>query len=229
MDANKVVTETTVMEAVERMADWYLSGKPYFIGVAREVFSDICQFEPEEGDLTTQAVMNAVFTDWVLFESDLFGGSAIENYLSTRDDDVEDFDRMVLDAIDSLGFVEFFSFVSAFEDPVHGDGVVVRDLFDNSEIRVHDAACRDRCIKSAWEPGSGILLRVAEIDGEYYAIGQFEPHDAAPAGEGASWEIRNQSVRNCYSMYLNFAKNLLNPSGALNACVLALDAGSRAA
>lgn len=78
-----VTDKNRVQIAVDNMALSYLEIKPKFVDEARKEFEYECQFFLDDaGNELLQDCMNRVFTDWILFESDVFNSSAIQNYLT---------------------------------------------------------------------------------------------------------------------------------------------------
>lgn len=55
------------------MGLWHLERKPQFLERARTEFERECQFYlDDDGNESLQVFMNRVFTDWILFESNVF-------------------------------------------------------------------------------------------------------------------------------------------------------------
>lgn len=208
-----ITGKNRVQAAVDSMALRFIEINPQFADRARDMFENECQFFLEDaGDELLQVVMNKVFTDWVLFESDVFDSSAIQYYLANFDG-VSDEDRRILEQVDSNQAFSFFRFDGLFDDDADGDGIVVYDPFADKKITVHSEESYEIARDGYWSTGTGVSMRVTEVDGEYYAIGQFFAHDRAQFDEGMP--ITTARVCHAYnaSLMLPLAMNILNPDG----------------
>lgn len=210
-----VTDKNGVQIAVENMALSYLEIKPKFVDVARKEFEYECQFFLDAGNELLQDCMNMVFTDWILFESDIFDSSAIQNYL-TNFGGISDKDRHILEQVDSNQAFGFFRFDGLFEDDVKGKGILVYDPFTGKKISVRSEASYELARDGHWSTGSGVSMRVAEVDGEHYAIGQFFAHDRAQFNEGMSIVIARMGQAYNVSWMLPLAMDILNPDGRLS-------------
>lgn len=211
-----VIGKNRVQVAIENMALSYLEIKPKFVDRAREVFEFECQFFLDDaGDELLQDVMNRVFTDWILFESDVFDSSAIQNYLANFGG-ISDEDRHILKQVDSNQAFGFFRFDGLFEDDVNGNGIVVYDPFAAKKISVHSEESYEIAREGYWNTGTGVSMRVAEVDGEHYAIGKFFAHDRAQFNEGMSIVIARMGQAYNVSWMLPLAMDILNPDGRLS-------------
>lgn len=208
-----VIGKNRVQVAIENMALSYLEIKPKFVDRAREMFEFECQFFLDDaGDELLQDVMNRVFTDWILFESDVFASSAIQNYLASCDG-VSDEDRHILEQADSNQAFSFFRFDGLFDDDADGNGIVVYDPFAGKKITVHSEESYEIARDGYWSTGTGVSMRVTEVDGEHYAIGQFFAHDRAQSDEGMSIAIARICHAYSASLMLPLAMDILNPDG----------------
>ena len=211
-----VTDKNRVQIAVDNMALSYLEIKPKFVDEARKEFEYECQFFLDDaGTELLQDCMNRVFTDWILFESDVFDSSAIQNYL-TNYGGISDEDRHILEQVDSNQAFGFFRFDGIFEDDVNGKGILVYDPFTGKNISVHSEASYEIARDGRWSTGSGVSMRVAEVDGEHYAIGQFFAHDRAQFNEGMSIVIARMGQAYNVSWMLPLAMDILNPDGRLS-------------
>lgn len=217
MAKDKCITgKNRVQAAVDNMALSFLEIKPKFVDRAREMFEYECQFFLDDaGDELLQDVMNRVFTDWVLFESDVFDSSAIQYYLANRSG-ISDEDRRILEQVDSNQAFGFFRFDGLFEDDVNGNGIVVYDPFTGRKISVRSEGSYEIARDGYWSTGTGVSMRVAEVDGEHYAIGQFFAHDRAQFNEGMSIVIARMGQAYNVSWMLPLAMDILNPDGRLS-------------
>lgn len=205
-----------VQVAVDNMALSYLEIKSKFVDEARKDFEYECQFFLDDaGNELLQDCMNRVFTDWILFESDVFDSSAIQNYL-TNFGGISDEDRHFLEQVDSNQAFGFFRFDGLFEDDVNGKGILVYDPFTGKKISVHSEASYEIARDGRWSTGSGVSMRVAEVYGEHYAIGQFFAHDRAQFNEGMSIVIARMGQAYNVSWMLPLAMDILNPDGRLS-------------
>lgn len=205
-----------VQVAVDNMALSYLEIKSNFVDAARKDFEYECQFFLDDaGNELLQDCMNRVFTDWILFESDVFDSSAIQNYL-TNFGGISDEDRHILEQVDSNQAFGFFRFDGLFEDDVNGKGILVYDPFTGKKISVHSEASYEIARDGRWSTGSGVSMRVAEVYGEHYAIGQFFAHDRAQFNEGMSIVIARMGQAYNASWMLPLAMDILNPDGRLS-------------
>lgn len=205
-----------VQVAVDNMALSYLEIKSKFVDEARKDFEYECQFFLDDaGNELLQDCMNRVFTDWILFESDVFDSSAIQNYL-TNFGGISDEDRHILEQVDSNQAFGFFRFDRLFEDDVNGKGILVYDPFTGKKISVHSEASYEIARDGRWSTGSGVSMRVAEVYGEHYAIGQFFAHDRAQFNEGMSIVIARMGQAYNVSWMLPLAMDILNPDGRLS-------------
>lgn len=211
-----VTDKNRVQIAVDNMALSYLEIKPKFVDEARKEFEYECQFFLDDaGNELLQDCMNRVFTDWILFESDVFNSSAIQNYL-TNFGGISDEDRHILEQMDSNQAFGFFRFDGLFEDDVNGKGILVYDPFTGKKISVHSEASYEIARDGRWSTGSGVSMRVAEVYGEHYAIGQFFAHDRAQFNEGMSIVIARMGQAYNVSWMLPLAMDILNPDGRLS-------------
>lgn len=217
MARNGFVTgKNRVQVAIENMALSYLEIKPQFVDRARKEFENECQFFLDDfGDELLQDVMNRVFTDWILFESEVFEVSAIQHYLASWSN-ISDEDRHILEQADSNQAFGFYRFDGLFEDDENGNGIVVYSPFAGKRISVHSEESYKIARDGYWNTGTGVSMRVAEVDGEYYAIGQFFAHDRAQFDEGMP--ITTARICHAYnaSMMLPLAMDILNPDGRLS-------------
>ena len=208
-----VTGKNRVQVAIDNMALSYLEVKPKFVDEARKEFEYECQFFLDgAGNELLQDCMNRVFTEWILFESDVFDSSSIQNYL-TNFGGIIDEDRRILEQVDSNQAFGFFRFDGLFEDGVNGKGVVVYDPFAGMKITVRSEALYEIARDGHWSTGTGVSMRVAEVDGEHYAIGQFFAHDRAQFNEGMSIEIARMGQAYNVSWMLPLAMDILNPDG----------------
>lgn len=208
-----VIGKNRVQVAIENMALSYLEIKPKFVDRAREMFEFECQFFLEDAeDKLLQVVMNNAFTDWVLFESDVFDSSAIQYYLANFGG-ISDEDRHILEQLDSNQAFGFFRFDGLFEDDVNGNGIVVYDSFAAKKISVHSEGSYEIAREGYWNTGTGVSMRVTEVDGEHYAIGRFFAHDRSQSDEGMSIAIARICQAYSASLMLPLAMDILNPDG----------------
>lgn len=208
-----VTGHSRVQDAVYNMAQWYLERKPQFLERATTCFERECQFFlDDDRDEMLQLAMNLVFTDWILFESDVFDSPAIQYYLANCDD-VSDENRGILGQVDSNQKFDFFRFDGLLEDGVNGNGIVVYDPFAGKEISVHSEASHDYARNACWCTGTGVSMRITEVDGESYVIGQFFAHDKAQFD--GSMALVNARLSHAYntSPMLPIAMDILNPNG----------------
>lgn len=211
-----ITGKNRVQAALENMALSFLEIKPKFVDGAREMFECECQFFLDDaGDELLQDVMNRVFTDWVLFESDVFDSSAIQYYLANRSG-ISDEDRRILEQVDSNQAFGFFRFDGLFKDDVNGNGIVVYDPFTGRKISVRSEGLYEIARDGYWGTGTGVSTRVTEVDGEHYAIGQFFAHDRAQFNEGMSIVIARMGQAYNVSWMLPLAMDILNPDGRLS-------------
>lgn len=211
-----VIGKNRVQVAIENMALSYLEIKPKFVDRARQMFEFECQFFLDDaGDELLQDVMNRVFTDWILLESDVFGSSAIQHYLANCGG-ISDEDRRILEQVDSNQAFGFFRFDGLFEDDLNGNGIVVYDPFAGKKISVHSEESYEIARDGYWNTGTGVSMRVTEVDGEHYAIGQFFAHDRAQFNEGMSIVIARMGQAYNVSWMLPLAMDILNPDGRLS-------------
>lgn len=211
-----VTDKNRVQVAVDNMALSYLEIKSKFVDEARKDFEYECQFFLDDaGNELLQDCMNRVFNDWILFESDVFDSSAIQNYL-TNFGGISDEDRHILEQVDSNQAFGFFRFDGLFEDDVNGKGILVYDPFTGKKISVHSEASYEIARDGRWSTGSGVSMRVAEVYGEHYAIGQFFAHDRAQFNEGMSIVIARMGQAYNVSWMLPLAMDILNPDGRLS-------------
>lgn len=211
-----VIGKNRVQVAIENMALSYLEIKPKFVDRARQMFEFECQFFLDDaGDELLQDVMNRVFTDWILLESDVFGSSAIQHYLANCGG-ISDEDRRILEQVDSNQAFGFFRFDGLFEDDLNGNGIVVYDPFAGKKISVHSEESYEIARDGYWNTGTGVSMRVTEVDGEHYAIGQFFAHDRAQFNEGMSIMIARMGQAYNVSWMLPLAMDILNPDGRLS-------------
>lgn len=208
-----ITGKNRVQAAVDNMALSFLEIKPKFVDRAREMFVCECQFFLDDArDELLQDVMNRVFTDWVLFESDVFDSSAIQYYLANCSG-ISDEDRRILEQVDSNQAFGFYRFDGLFEEDADGNGIVVYNPFAGKGISVHSEESYEIAREGYWNIGTGVSMRVTEVDGDYYAIGQFFAHDRAQFEEGMP--IATARICHAYnaSMMLPLAMDILNPDG----------------
>lgn len=205
-----------VHNAVGNMGLWHVDRKPQFLERARAEFERECQFFLEDaGDEQLQLAMNLVFSEWVLFESNVFDTSAIQCYLADCDV-VSDEERSVLVQVDSNQAFGFFRFDGLFEDSVNGNGIVVYDPFAGREISVHSEVAYERARSNYWSTGTGVSMRIAEVDGESYVIGQFCAHDRAQIDDGLTICVARLSHAHNTSPMLPLVMEILNPDGVFS-------------
>lgn len=208
-----LIGKNRVQAAVDNMALSFLEIKPKFVDRAREMFEYECQFFLNDaGDEPLQDCMNRVFTDWILFESEVFDSPAIQYYLANFGG-ISDEDRRILEQVGSNQAFGFFRYEGLFEDDVNGKGIFVYDPFTGKKISVHSEASYEIARDGRWSIGTGVSMRVAEVDGENYAIGQFFAHDRAQFDEGMPITTARICHAHKASLMLPLAMDILNPDG----------------
>lgn len=96
---------------------------------------------------------------------------------------------------------------------MNGDGIVVYDPFYGKKISVHSEASYEIARDGYWNTGTGVSMRVTEVDGENYAIGQFFAHDRAQFDEGMPITTARICHAHKASLMLPLAMDILNPDG----------------
>ena len=206
MDKKETVNaydEEAVDRAVEGMGMWCALHKGEFLDRAWASFRALCGDEVDldgcEG--IAQAVLNYAFTEWIMFDSMVFGRGCIDEYLD-RVEGVSDKNKAILSEIKGAAKYGFFRYDGLFDDGSGDKGIVVSDVLEGGSFKVYSAYLHGLAIERSFEPGTGLSARFAILDGRAYFVGQFPAHDKAPIDESETLNL----YRKCLEIGYPFMK-----------------------
>lgn len=232
MDKKETVNaydEEAVDRAIEGMGMWCALHKGEFLDRAWASFGALCGDEVDldgcEG--IAQAVLNYAFTEWIMFDSMVFGRGCIDEYLS-RVEGVSDKNKAILSEIKGTAKYGFFRYDGLFDDGSGDKGIVVSDVLEGGSFKVYSAYLHGLAIERSFEPGTGLSARFAILDGRAYFVGQFPAHDKAPIDESETLNLYRRCREIGFPFIVAMAASTLAPNGMFSGSMVARVAESAA-
>lgn len=217
MDRKEVVTvydEEAVDSTLADMAMWCTQHKGEFLDDAWAAFEALCgdevSFEGCEG--IVQTTLNLAFTEWIIFDSKVFGHGCIDEYLS-RVKGVSDQSKAILGELKDSGRYGFFRYEGLFDDGSGDKGVVVSDALEGGSFKVYSTYLHGLAIERSFELGTGLSARLAILGGRAYFVGQFPAHDKAMFDESETLNLYRRCREIGYPFIAAMAASTLAPNG----------------
>lgn len=225
MDRKEVVTvydEEAVDSTLADMAMWCTQHKGEFLDDAWAAFEALCgdevSFEGCEGFV--QTMLNLAFTEWIIFDSKVFGHGCIDEYLS-RVKGVSDQSKAILGELKDSERYGFFRYEGLFDDGSGDTGIVVSDALDGHNLKVYSTYLHGLAIERSFEPGTGLSARFAILGGRAYFVGQFPAHDKAMFEESETLNLYRRCREIGYPFIAAMAANTLAPNGMFSNSMVA--------
>lgn len=225
MDKKETVNaydEEAVDRAIEGMGMWCVLHKGEFLDKAWASFRALCGDEVDldgcEG--IAQAVLNYAFTEWIMFDSMVFGHGCIDEYLD-RVEGVSNKNKAILSEIKGAARYGFFRYDGLFDDGSGDKGIVVSDVLEGGSFKVYSAYLHGLAIERSFEPGTGLSARFAILDGRAYFVGQFPAHDKAPIDESETLNLYRKCLEIGYPFIVAMAASTLAPNGMFSGSMVA--------
>lgn len=225
MDKKEVVAiydEEAVDRALADLAMWCTLHKGEFLDDAWAAFEALCgdevSFDGCEG--IVQTMVNYAFTEWVMFDSKVFGCGCIDEYLD-RVEGVSGQNRAILSQLRDTGRFGLFRYEGLFEGGSGDKGIVVSDALDGHSFMVHSAYLHGLAIERSFEPGTGLSARFAILEGRAYFVGQFPAHDKAPIDESETLNLYRRCREIGFPFIVAMAASTLAPNGMFSGSMVA--------
>lgn len=225
MDKKEVVTvydEEAVDSTLADMAMWCTQHKGEFLDKAWASFEALCgdevDFDGCEG--IARAVLNYAFTEWIMFDSNVFGRGCIDEYLN-RAEDVSDQNGAILTELKDTAKYRFFRYEGLFDDGSGDKGIVVSDALEEGSFKVYSAYLHGLAIERSFEPGTGLSARFAILGGRAYFVGQFPAHDKAMFDESETLNLYRRCREIGYPFIAAMAASTLAPNGMFSSSMVA--------
>ena len=225
MDKKEVVAvydEEAVDRTLADMAMWCTQRKGEFLDEAWAAFEALCGDEVDFGGCEgiAQTVLNLAFTEWIIFDSKVFGHGCIDEYLS-RAVGISDQSKAILGELKGTARYGFFRYEGFFEDGSGDKGIVVSDALDGHSFKVYSAYLHGLAIERSFEPGTGLSARFAILGGRAYFVGQFPAHDKASADESETLNLYRRCREIGYPFIAAMAASTLAPNGMFSGSMVA--------
>lgn len=225
MDKKKVAAiydEEAIDRTLADMAMWCTQHKGEFLDDAWAAFEALCgdevSFDGCKG--ITQTVLNLAFTEWIIFDSKVFGRGCIDEYLS-RVEDVSDQSKAILGELKDTERYGFFRYEGLFEDGSSDKGIVVSDVLEGSSFKVYSTYLHGLAIERSFELGTGLSARFAILGGRAYFVGQFPAHDKASADESETLNLYRKCREVGFPFIVAMVASTLAPNGMFSASMIA--------
>lgn len=225
MDRKEVVTvydEEAVDSTLADMAMWCTQHKGEFLDDAWAALEALCgdevSFEGCEG--IVQTMLNLAFTEWIIFDSKVFGHGCIDEYLS-RVKGVSDQSKAILGELKDSERYGFFRYEGLFDDGSGDKGVVVSDALEGGSFKVYSTYLHGLAIERSFELGTGLSARFAILGGRAYFVGQFPAHDKAMFDESETLNLYRRCREIGYPFIAAMAASTLAPSGMFSNSMVA--------
>ena len=225
MDKKEVVAiydDEAVDKALADLAMWCTLHKGEFLDDAWAAFEALCgdevSFDGCEG--IVQTMVNLAFTEWVMFDSKVFGRGCIDEYLD-RVESVSGKNKAILSEIKGTAKYGVFRYDGLFDDGFGDKGIVVSDVLEGGSFKVYSAYLHGLAIERSFEPGTGLSARFAILDGRAYFVGQFPAHDKAPIDESETLNLYRKCLEIGYPFIVAMAASTLAPNGMFSGSMVA--------
>ena len=225
MDKKEVVAaydEEAVDKTLADMAMWCTQHKGEFLDDAWAAFEAICGDEVSFGGCEgiAQMMLNLAFTEWIMFDSKVFGSGCIDEYLS-RAEGVSDQSKAILGELKDTAKYGLFCYEGLFEDGSGDKGIVVSDVLDGRSFRVYSAYLHGLAIERSFEPGTGLSARFAILGGRAYFVGQFPAHDKASVDESETLNLYRKCLEIDFPFIVAMVASTLAPNGMFSGSMIA--------
>lgn len=165
-------------------------------------------------------VLNYAFTEWIMFDSMVFGRGCIDEYLD-RVEGVSNKNKAILGEIKGTAKYGFFRYDGLFDDGFGDKGIVVSDVIEGGSFKVYSAYLNGLAIERSFESGTGLSARFAILDGRAYFVGQFPAHDKAPIDESETLNLYRKCLEIGYPFIVAMAASTLAPNGMFSGSMIA--------
>lgn len=225
MDKKETVNaydEEAVDRAIEGMGMWCALHKAEFIDGAWTSFKTLCGDEVNLDDCEgiARMVLNYAFTEWIMFDSNVFGRACIDEYLD-RVESVSGKNKAILSELKDTAKYGFFRYDGLFDDGFGDKGIVVSDVLEGGSFKVYSAYLRGLAIERSFEPGTGLSARFAILGGHAYFVGQFPAHDKAMVDESETLNLYRRCREIGYPFFAAMAASTLAPNGMFSSSMVA--------
>lgn len=225
MDKKETVNaydEEAVDRAIEGMGMWCALHKAEFIDGAWTSFKTLCGDEVNLDDCEgiARMVLNYAFTEWIMFDSNVFGRACIDEYLD-RVESVSGKNKAILSELKDTAKYGFFRYDGLFDDGFGDKGIVVSDVLEGGSFKVYSAYLRGLAIERSFEPGTGLSARFAILGGHAYFVGQFPAHDKAVVDESETLNLYRRCREIGYPFIAAMAASTLAPNGMFSSSMVA--------
>lgn len=225
MDKKEVVAvydEEAVDRTLADMAMWCTQRKGEFLDEAWAAFEALCgdavSFDGCSG--IVQTVLNLAFTEWIIFDSNVFGHGCIDEYLS-RAEGVSDKNKAILSELKDTEWYGFFRYEGLFEDGSSDKGIVVSDVLEGSSFKVYSTYLHGLAIERSFELGTGLSARFAILGNRAYFVGQFPAHDKASADESETLNLYRKCREVGFPFIVAMIASTLAPNGMFSGSMVA--------
>lgn len=225
MDRKEIVTvydEEAVDSTLADMAMWCTQHKGEFLDDAWAAFEALCgdevSFEGCEG--IVQTMLNLAFTEWIIFDSKVFGHGCIDEYLS-RVEGVSDQSKAILGELKESERYGLFRYEGLFDDGSCNKGIVVSDVLEKVSFKVYSTYLHGLAIERSFEPGTGLSARFAILGGRAYFVGQFPAHDKASVDESETLNLYRKCREIGYPFIAAMTASTLAPNGMFSSSMVA--------
>lgn len=217
MDKKEVVgaySEDDVDRALADVAMWCNLHMGEFLDDGRFEFEALCgdevSFDGMEG--VAKMLFGIAFTEWITFDSNVFGHGCINEYLS-RAEWISEQNRAIVSELRDTERFGFFRYEGYF-DYGNGDmGIFASDTVDGESFEVYSTYLHDLAIERSYKLGTGLSARVATIGGRAYYVGQFPTHDKAVVEEGETVNLYRDCREFGFPFIVMIAACTLSPNG----------------
>lgn len=217
-----VYDEEAVDSTLADMAMWCTQHKGEFLDDAWAAFEALCgdevSFEGCEG--IVQTMLNLAFTEWIIFDSKVFGHGCIDEYLS-RVECVSDQSKAILGELKESERYGLFRYEGLFEDGSCDKGIVVSDVLEKVSFKVYSTYLHGLAIERSFEPGTGLSARFAILGGRAYFVGQFPAHDKASVDESETLNLYRKCREIGYPFIAAMTASTLAPNGMFSSSMVA--------
>lgn len=225
MDKKEVVgaySEDDVDRALADVAMWRNLHMGEFLDDGRSEFEALCgdevSFDGMEG--VAKMLFGIAFTEWITFDSNVFGHGCINEYLS-RAEWISEQNRAIVSELRDTERFGFFRYEGYF-DYGNGDmGIFASDTVDGESFEVYSTYLHDLAIERSYKLGTGLSARVATIGGRAFFVGQFPAHDKAPIDESETLNLYRKCLEIGFPFIVAMAASTLAPNGMFNGSMVA--------
>lgn len=217
-----VYDQKAVDMALADLAMWCTLHKGEFLDDAWASFEALCgdEFDFNGCEGIARMVLNLAFTEWIIFDSEVFGHGCIDEYLD-RVEGISDKNRLILGELRDTAKYGFFRYEGLFDDGSGDKGIVVSDVLDGHSFKVYSTYLHGLAIERSFEPETGLSARLAILGGRAYFVGQFPAHDKALVDESETLHLYRRCQEIGYPFIAAMAASTLAPNGMFSDSMVA--------